>query len=77
MFMKSNGASHTGIVLYCDGKTLYTVEGNTSDCCACRKYDINNAKITGYGTPEWPYYSPFGYNFSDGKAQDGSGHSTR
>lgn len=77
MFMKSNGASHTGIVLYCDGQTLYTVEGNTSDCCACRKYDINNAKITGYGTPEWPYYSPFGYNFSDGKAQDGSGHSTR
>ena len=76
MFMKSNNASHTGIVLYCDGKTLYTVEGNTSDCCACRKYDVNNAKITGYGTPEWPYYSPDGYNFSDGRAQDGSGHST-
>lgn len=77
MFMKSNGASHTGIVLYCDGTTLYTVEGNTSDCCACRKYNINNSKITGYGTPEWPYYSSAGYNFSDGKAQDGSGHSTR
>ena len=76
MFMKSNGASHTGIVLYCDGKTLYTVEGNTSDKCALRKYDVNNAKITGYGTPEWPYYSPNGYNFSSGEAQDGSGHST-
>ena len=76
MFMKSSGASHTGIVLYCDGKTLYTVEGNTSDCCACRKYDVNNAKITGYGTPQWPYYSPNGYNFSSGNPSDGSGHST-
>lgn len=77
MFMKSNGASHTGIVLYCDGTTLYTVEGNTSDCCALRKYNVNNSKITGYGTPEWPYYSPDGYDFSSGEAQDGSGHSTR
>ena len=77
MFMKSNGASHTGIVLYCDGKTLYTVEGNTSDCCALRKYDVTNGKITGYGTPEWPYYNPSGYNFSSGNPQDGSGHSTR
>ena len=76
MFMKSNGASHTGIVLYCDGKTLYTVEGNTNDCCACRKYDVTNSKITGYGLPQWPYYSPSGYNFSDGKAQDGSGNKT-
>ena len=76
MFMKSNGASHTGIVLYCDGTTLYTVEGNTSDKCALRKYNVGNAKITGYGTPEWPYYSPDGYNFSSGEAQDGSGHST-
>ena len=76
MFMKSNGASHTGIVLYCDGKTLYTVEGNTSDTCACRKYDVNNAKITGYGTPQWSYYSPDGYDFSSGEPQDGSSHST-
>lgn len=76
MFMKSNGASHTGIVLYCDGTTLYTVEGNTSDMCACRKYSVTNSKITGYGTPEWPYYSPDGYNFSSGEPQDGSGHST-
>lgn len=76
MFMKSNGASHTGIVLYCDGKTLWTVEGNSSDKCALRKYDVNNAKITGYGTPEWSYYSKDGYDFSNGEAQDGSGHST-
>ncbi len=76
MFMKSDGASHTGIVLYCDGTTLYTVEGNTSDCCAMRKYNINNSKITGYGTPEWPYYNPNGYDFSDGRAQEGSSHST-
>ena len=40
------------------------------------KYDVNNAKITGYGVPQWPYYSPNGYNFSDGKAQDGSGNKT-
>ena len=76
MFMKSDGASHTGIVLYCDGTTLYTVEGNTSDCCAMRKYNVNYSKITGYGTPLWPYYNPDGYDFSNGQAQDGSGQST-
>ena len=77
MFMKSNGASHTGIVLYCDGKTLYTVEGNTSDKVALRKYDVTNGKITGYGTPTWEYYSPDGYDFSSGEAQDGTNFSTR
>ena len=76
MFMKSDGASHTGIVLYCDGTTLYTVEGNTSDCCAIRKYNVNYSKITGYGTPLWPYYSEEGYDFSSGNASDGSGSST-
>lgn len=77
MFMKSNGASHTGIVLYCDGVTLYTVEGNSSDKCALRKYSVDNAKITGYGTPQWSYYSPDGYDFSSGEVQDGSNFSTR
>ena len=76
MFMKSSGASHTGIVLYCDGVTLYTVEGNSSDMCALRKYSVNNAKITGYGLPQWSYYSPDGYDFSSGKATDGSSAST-
>ena len=76
LFMKSDGASHTGIVLYCDGVTVYTVEGNTSDQCAMRKYSVNYSKITGYGTPEWPSYSEDGYNFSNGTASGGEGNTT-
>ena len=76
LFMKSNGASHTGIILYCDGTTVYTVEGNTSDQCAMRKYSVTYNKITGYGTPLWPSYAEGGYNFSNGSASGGEGNST-
>ena len=41
--------NHIGIVKYSDGSTVYTYEGNTSDMCAERSYDINTADILGYG----------------------------
>ena len=33
-----------------DGK-VYTVEGNSSDMCREKDYDINSSEIRGYGTP--------------------------
>jgi hypothetical protein len=56
IFFKSDGASHTGIVISCDGTTVYTIEGNTSDMVAKRSYPLMYSKITGYGLPEYPSY---------------------
>lgn len=45
-----NGDSdHTGIVVSCDGTTITTVEGNTSDMVAKRTYNITDPDIMGYG----------------------------
>lgn len=45
---------HVGIVESCDGSTVYTVEGNTSDSCMRRAYGVNSKSIYGYGTPVYP-----------------------
>lgn len=42
---------HVGIVESCDGNTVYTIEGNTSDICARRTYSVNSIWIYGYGVP--------------------------
>lgn len=42
---------HVGIVESCDGNTVYTIEGNTSDVCARRTYSVNSIYIYGYGVP--------------------------
>ena len=55
-------ASHVGFVLYVDGDTIYTIEGNTDlqsevesngDGVYIKSYDINDPKITGFG--DMPY----------------------
>lgn len=51
MIQKSNGASHTGIVVGCDGEYVYTIEGNSSDAVRERKYKIGGneyQKISGW-----------------------------
>ena len=51
MIQKSNGASHTGIVVGYDGEYVYTIEGNTSDAVRERKYKIGGSeyqKISGW-----------------------------
>lgn len=53
IYFKSAGASHVGIVEKVSGTTVYTIEGNTSSKVARRNYPLNNAKITGYGTPKY------------------------
>lgn len=44
---------HVGIVKKCDGNTVYTIEGNTSDQCARRQYPVNSTEILGYGVPKY------------------------
>lgn len=77
IFFKSDGASHTGIVISCDGTTVYTIEGNTSDMVAKRSYTLLYSKITGYGLPEYPSYEGESFTFDISGATDGEGHSTR
>jgi hypothetical protein len=42
---------HTGIVSAYDGKskTVYTIEGNSGDAIASRKYSLSSSYIDGYG----------------------------
>lgn len=44
-------ADHVGIVESCDGSTVRTVEGNSSDSCRQRSYSVASSSILGYGTP--------------------------
>ena len=47
-------SDHVGIVEKCEGGTVYTIEGNTSDSCAAHEYAVNYSCIYGYGTPQYP-----------------------
>ena len=52
IFFDWNGdgvSDHVGIVEKCEGGTVYTVEGNSSDAVNQRSYAINNGTIMGYG----------------------------
>lgn len=77
IFFKSNGASHTGLVIASDDKYVYTIEGNTSNIVGKRYYSLNYNKITGYGTPDYPNYYAFDYsNFNYKDAINGQTSST-
>lgn len=45
--------SHTGLVVEVTSYGVTTVEGNTSDMVARRSYALSDARIYGYGRPEW------------------------
>lgn len=32
---------------------VHTIEGNTTDSCARRNYDLNSEDVLGYGTPAY------------------------
>ena len=77
VFFQSNGASHTGLVIRCEGSKMYTVEGNTSDRVLKRWYYYKSYnKITGYGVPGYPASSTPIKNFSVSGATFGGGVST-
>ena len=44
---------HTGLVVAVNGNIVTTIEGNTSDMVAERRYSLNDPNIWGYGRPEW------------------------
>ena len=76
IFFLSDGAGHTGIVINCDGSRVYTIEGNTSDMCAKRSYDLNWHTITGYGTPDYPPFTGQTEGGDISGSTEGGGHST-
>ena len=44
---------HVGIVLTVVDDYIYTIEGNTADMVAVRKYTVNDPRIMGYGVLDW------------------------
>ena len=46
-------ADHTGIVEKVENGYVYTVEGNTTDSCAERRYPVGYYEILGYGIPAY------------------------
>lgn len=47
-------SDHVGIVEMCDGSYVYTIEGNSSNSVARRKYSIYSNSVLGYGIPRYP-----------------------
>ena len=45
--------SHTGLVVEVTSYSVVTVEGNTSDGVYKRSYPLSDARIYGYGRPDW------------------------
>ncbi len=64
VFFLSAGASHTGIVIYCDNTYVYTIEGNASNRVDVWRWSINDARITGYASPHYPNYTGEQEDFS-------------
>ena len=49
-----NGISdHVGIVEKCEGRFVYTIEGNSRDVCRRRCYPLGSGIIAGYGIMEY------------------------
>lgn len=44
---------HVGIVQKCENGTVYTIEGNSDDCCRIRTYVVGSEVIYGYGIPKY------------------------
>lgn len=78
IFFQSNSsaakytASHIGIVMYVDGDTVYTVEGNTDnsgtanlgDRVCVKSYKLSNTYIVGYGVPDYTTDESVAIDFS-------------
>ncbi len=63
-FNRGNTVGHIGLVVWCDGSRVYTIEGNTSDSAGIegngggvyyKSYSLSNTGINGYG--RLPYKS--------------------
>lgn len=45
---------HVGFVERCDGKMVYTIEGNSGDACKRLAYRVGHPEVLGYGVPAYP-----------------------
>lgn len=52
-FTDGREMTHTGIVEYVEGNKVHTIEGNCDGGVRRRSYDLNEARIAGYGHPDW------------------------
>ena len=50
---RAGEVSHTGLVTAADGERVTTIEGNASDGVCRRVYDRGDARICGYGLPDY------------------------
>lgn len=48
-----NDLQHVGVVLAVSDGYVYTIEGNTADMVAVRKYAVTDTRIAGYGVLPW------------------------
>lgn len=62
MIQKSNGASHTGIVISSSGSSFKTIEGNSGNAVRECSYTLSSSALTGFFVPD---YSEKGSGFSD------------
>ena len=46
-------ADHVAIVERVEDGYVYTIEGNSGDCCRQQRYLIGHYEIYGYGMPEY------------------------
>lgn len=49
----TNGASHVGIVVSCDGKKITVIEGNKNNAVGYRTIEVNGRYIRGFGLPDY------------------------
>ena len=49
----TSGASHVGIVVSCDGKTITVIEGNKNNAVGYREIAVNGRYIRGFGLPDY------------------------
>ena len=49
----ASGASHVGIVVSCDGKTITVIEGNKNNAVGYREIAVNGRYIRGFGLPDY------------------------
>lgn len=49
----TSGASHVGIVVSCDGKTITVIEGNKDNAVGYRTIAVNGRYIRGFGLPDY------------------------
>jgi len=62
IFFKMDGGgsawtNHIGLVRYCDGSTVYTVEGNRHNHVGLYSYSLSDSQICGYGVLPYPQNS--------------------